>query len=120
MGYNSKITSTHTDKPPMIRPEILSAINTLQQGISQAIPDDESGNALRTLFQDTIRALESDAEYGFVAEDLLTTLITHYPNLTPAIPRELLWAIGGSCLHYLGDEEIEQFSEIEEQQSTRH
>ncbi len=104
----------------MIRPEILSAITTLQQGIAQAIPEDESGTALKEQFQVTINALESGAEYSFAAEDLLTTLITHYPNLTPAIPRELLWAIGGSCLHYLGDEEIEQFSQIEEQQSTRH
>jgi len=104
----------------MIRPEILSAITTLQQGIGQAIPEDESGTALKEQFQVTINALESGAEYNFAAEDLLTSLITHYPNLTPAIPRELLWAIGGSCLHYLGDEEIEQFSQLEEQQSTRH
>jgi hypothetical protein len=104
----------------MIRPEILTALETLQQNISQAIPEDESGKALKAQFSATLSALRDNKEYSFLAEDLLTGLITHYPNLTPAIPRELIWAIGGSCLHFLGDEEIDAFSQQEEQLGIKH
>ncbi|GAA5317930.1 MAG: hypothetical protein AseanaTS_31380 [Candidatus Pelagadaptatus aseana] len=104
----------------MIRPDILAALELLQQNISQAIPEDESGEALKSQFSATLDALRNNQEFAFLAEDLLTGLITHYPNLTPAIPRELLWSIGGSCLHFLGDEEIDAFAEQTERDATRH
>lgn len=49
-----------------------------------------------------------------ISQDTLCRLITHFPQLTPLISRELLWFLGGECLHYLADEEIDKFQAIED------
>ncbi len=37
-----------------------------------------------------------------------------YPDLVPVLPRDLLWFFGGDCLHYMPDEEINQFQQLDE------
>ncbi|WP_028293889.1 hypothetical protein [Oceanobacter kriegii] len=39
----------------------------------------------------------------------LANLMMFTPQLAPAVDRELLWLMGGECLHYLTDEEIAKF-----------
>ncbi len=104
----------------MTRAEINAHINTLYRSIKPALPDDESGNILNELFEETLDALEHQAEYIFVAEQLLLRLITFYPHLTPIIPRELLWSIGGSCLSFMEDDEIETFANKYGSEATHH
>ena len=36
----------------------------------------------------------------------------------PLLPRDLLWFFGGDCLHYMPDEEIRIFQELDEQRET--
>lgn len=57
---------------------------------------------------------KKEVDYSFQAQDVLTQFIRCYANLVPLIRRELLWFIGGECLHYLGDEEFQLFQELEE------
>ena len=45
---------------------------------------------------------------------LVSRLFTTYPDFAPTFPRELLWFFGGDCLHYMPDEEITQFQQLEE------
>ncbi len=45
---------------------------------------------------------------------LINTIVSHYPHVTPAVARDLFWYFGGDCLHFLGDEEITRFQEIDE------
>lgn len=42
------------------------------------------------------------------------TWIRAYPDLTPVLPRDLLWFFSGECLHYMPDEEITQFQQLDE------
>ena len=37
---------------------------------------------------------------------LVARLFGSCPHLAPAFPRELLWFLGGDCLHLMPDEEI--------------
>src|SRR5690606_30433744 len=46
--------------------------------------------------------------------DWLVHIFTHVPQLTPAIDRDLLWFFGGECLHFLTDEEISLFQQLDE------
>ena len=46
--------------------------------------------------------------------ELVARLFTTYPELAPALPRQLLWFFGGDCLHYMPDEEIAQFQQLED------
>jgi hypothetical protein len=45
---------------------------------------------------------------------LAAQLFASCPQLAPAFPRELLWFIGGDCLHYMPDEELAVFQQLEE------
>ncbi|WP_101757372.1 hypothetical protein [Oceanicoccus sp. KOV_DT_Chl] len=104
----------------MIRAEIEQALRTLHQAIAQAIPEDDSGNAINAQFEHLFSTFDSSEDYTFIAQELLNNLIMFYPNFTPAIPRELLWSVGGSCMHYLSEEEMEQFAAADTEESTRH
>ncbi|MCY0966691.1 hypothetical protein [Parathalassolituus penaei] len=41
----------------------------------------------------------------------LASLMMFNPQLAPAVDRELLWILGGDCLHYLTDDEVNQFQQ---------
>lgn len=45
---------------------------------------------------------------------LLSRLFTTYPELAPLVPRQLLWFFGGDCLHFMADEEVEQFQQLDD------
>ncbi|MGB1140490.1 MAG: PA2817 family protein [Halioglobus sp.] len=45
---------------------------------------------------------------------LVSRLFTTYPELAPLLPRQLLWFFGGDCLHFMADEEMEQFQQLDE------
>jgi len=67
---------------------------------------------------DAFRALRENAG-GLYTEGpaLVTRLFTTYPDLAPAFPRELLWFLGGECLHFMPDDEIELHQQLEELRS---
>ena len=45
---------------------------------------------------------------------LLTQIITHYPHITPVVSRDLFWFFGGECLHYMGDDELARYQQLDE------
>lgn len=47
-------------------------------------------------------------------QQLLCQLIALYPQLSHLINRQLLWRLGGDCLHYMTDEEISRFQQVDE------
>ena len=44
----------------------------------------------------------------------LTRFMTHNPELAPAIHRDLLWFFGGDCLHFMPDDEIDKYQQLDE------
>lgn len=46
--------------------------------------------------------------------DLVARLFTTYPDFAPSFPRDLLWFLGGDCLHFMPDEEIQQHQQLDE------
>lgn len=46
---------------------------------------------------------------------LVGRLFTTAPALAQNFPRDLLWYLGGECLHYMPDEEIERYAGLDEQ-----
>jgi hypothetical protein len=57
---------------------------------------------------------ENTHDYTFNSQEVLSRFIRCYANLVPLIKRELLWFTGGECLHFLGDEEIELYQQLED------
>ncbi len=72
---------------------------------------------------DTLRILSGDFKrlvndpgadvYSEVAP-LVDRLFTTYPDFAPTFPRELLWFFGGDCLHFMADEEIALYQQLDE------
>jgi hypothetical protein len=46
---------------------------------------------------------------------LLCRVVSSYPHLMPLLYRDLLWFFGGDCLHYMPDDEINLFQQLDEQ-----
>ncbi len=51
------------------------------------------------------------------AASLVDRLFTTYPDFAPTFPRELLWFFGGDCLHFMPDDEIALFQQLDEKRS---
>lgn len=95
------------------RQQTREILQTLHYQVRLALTATGSEQALEIIderFEGILAALDSDQEYTYLAQDAISSLIAMHPNLTHLVPRELLWQLGGSCLHILSDEEIDQFS----------
>ncbi|MFT7288412.1 MAG: hypothetical protein ACI87W_002530 [Halieaceae bacterium] len=46
---------------------------------------------------------------------LVARMLTVAPQLAEHFPRDLLWYLGGQCLHFMPDEEIELLGDLDEQ-----
>ena len=99
---------------------ILNTFNELKTRINDHFPFDQSPlNEEETDFIEKYNNLldsiqNKEIDYSFQAQDIIAQFIRCYANLVPLIRRELLWFIGGECLHYLGDEEVSFFQELED------
>lgn len=47
-------------------------------------------------------------------QQVLTRIVTRYPELMPAAHRDLFWFFGGDCLHYMPDGEISRYQQLDE------
>ncbi|MGB1238878.1 MAG: PA2817 family protein [Pseudomonadales bacterium] len=52
--------------------------------------------------------------YTEQGQDFCCTWVRAYPDLVPVLPRDLLWYFGGDCLHFMPDEEIDTFAQLDE------
>lgn len=59
---------------------------------------------------------QSDSAYQS-GQEWLISILTHHPQLTPTIDRDLLWFFGGECLHFMTDEEISIFQKLDEMEA---
>mgnify|MGYP003669414975 CR=1 FL=1 len=75
------------------------------------LPDDHPLRELAGRFSDLT---DNNAELYERGPALVARLFDTYPEFAPTFPRQLLWFLGGDCLHYMADEEIEQHQQLEE------
>jgi hypothetical protein len=71
------------------------------------------------LLADDFKRLANDPEADLYGEagPLVDRLFTTYPDFAPTFPRALLWFLGGDCLHFLADEEIALYQELDEKRA---
>ncbi|GAB3276929.1 PA2817 family protein [Parahaliea aestuarii] len=72
------------------------------------------GDPLAELAAACQRAGEDSGHLYRDGPELVNRLFTAYPEFAPTVPRELLWFLGGECLHYLTDEEIAGYQQVDE------
>ena len=77
----------------------------------------EESDSLRELALAFGRASDSGAGLYADGRTLVDRLFTTYPDFSPTFPRELLWFLGGDCLHFMPDEEIAIYQQLEERRA---
>lgn len=100
---------------------IIKRLRILEQRIVEHDPFDrldlgeEEQDFLEKWNSLTLESSHQNLDFYFEAQELICRLIRCYPNLVPLMHRETLYFVGGECLHYLGDEELSFYQEIDEQ-----
>lgn len=80
---------------------------------------DDSHALFLERYDELLRELPLDpVSSQYLGQELLCQIIQRYPQIAHLIPRDLLWFFGGDCLHFMPDEEIALYQELEEQRYT--
>lgn len=83
-------------------------------GNAEQIPNED-----HMLFLERFDTLITElSEYSETAmgdgQEIIVQIFHRYPQIAHLIPRDLMWFFGGDCLHYMPDEEIALYQELEE------
>ena len=97
-----------SNHPVILLKNVESRLQQAQQHVPELIVD-EILQQLAEIIQ--LFSQHSDAAYE-QGRAWLVNMFTHLPQFTPTIDRDLLWLFGGECLHFLSDEEIDQFQRL--------
>jgi hypothetical protein len=74
----------------------------------------EDEQQLLDMLEVTCSSQHPDEAFIETGQRMICRIIAAFPHLTPAVPRDLLWLFGGDCLHYMPDEEISLFQQLDE------
>ena len=74
----------------------------------------ETSDSLRELAVAFDKVSNGQADLYDKAPALIARLFETYPDFAPTFLRELLWFLGGECLHFMPDEEISAFQHLDE------
>jgi hypothetical protein len=76
----------------------------------------EQDDGLRVLAQEFQRLVQGPAADVYSRGGaLVDRLFTTHPDFAPTFPRELLWFFGGDCLHFMPDDEITVYQQLDDQ-----
>ena len=91
-----------------------SLANNFEQGLQQIGLEAASQEKIQQQIKALVNAIETDQEYSFIGQELIEHIFNMHPNIAHLIPRDLLWLIGGSCLHYLSNEELSLYNQLDD------
>ena len=90
--------------------EILVALGEAQQIL------DDSHALFLERYDELLRELPIDPiNSQYLGQELLCQIIHRYPQIAHLIARDLLWFFAGDCLHFMPDDEIALYQELEDQ-----
>src|SRR3546814_17332253 len=65
-------------------------------------------------FDELIMNLQNVPEERHMGQDLICQVFHRYPQIAHMVQRDLLWFSGGDCLHFIPDDEIAVFQQLED------
>ncbi|WP_426416958.1 PA2817 family protein [Aestuariirhabdus sp. LZHN29] len=97
----------------------LQLLQQLHRQLTQLIESDTLPEFRENPLLEKLELLLPELEKGeesalFSAQQLVSHLIANFPQLTPLVSRDLLWFLGGDCLHWMPDEEVAVYQQLEE------
>jgi len=96
--------------------QLLNHLRTILVALGDAEQVPEESHALfLERFDELLTLLPQDPlESQYLGQDLICQVIQRYPQIAHLVPRDLLWFFAGDCLHYMPDEELELYQQLEE------
>lgn len=94
---------------------LLAHLRSILMAMGEAEQVSEESHALfLERFDELLMSLPEVPEERHLGQDLICQVFHRYPQVAHMVPRDLLWFFGGDCLHYMPDEEIGLFQELDE------
>ena len=89
-------------------------IMQLPNALDSVCTDEQKEQQLNQINHVKQALAEKSGESRDLGQQWLFAFIGNHPQLTPLIPRDLLWFFSGECLHFMSDEEISQYQRLED------
>ncbi len=95
--------------------QLLAHLRTILVAVADAEVVPQNHHALfLERFDEMVLDLRESTEDLYVGQDIISQVFQRYPQIAHLVPRDLLWFFGGDCLHFMPDDEIEKYQELEE------
>ncbi|EKT4524299.1 dehydrogenase [Pseudomonas putida] len=96
--------------------QLLQHLRTILVALGEAEQVPEESHALfLERFDELLTQLPQDPlESQYLGQDLICQVIQRYPQIAHLVPRDLLWFFGGDCLHFMPDEELSIYQQLED------
>ncbi|MBF8743048.1 PA2817 family protein [Pseudomonas guariconensis] len=96
--------------------QLLQHLRTILVALGEAEQVPEESHALfLERFDELLTLLPQDPlQSQYLGQDLICQVIQRYPQIAHLVPRDLLWFFGGDCLHFMPDEELKLYQQLEE------
>lgn len=78
---------------------------------TEHLPDEDS---LKTLAVAFVTLTEPGCDIYLDGPSLVSRLFVTFPDFAPTFPRELLWFFAEECLHFMPDDEISRFQQLDD------
>ena len=97
----------------------IKIIQALYQHCQQQLPFcDEQANETDLEFLEILKQLSeatiADDSFQHDGQIIIGRIVGQYPHITPDVNRDLFWFFGGECLHYMVDDEISLYQQLDE------
>jgi len=83
-------------------------------GDAEQIEDDSHALFLERYDELQEQLREEPVASQYLGQELICQIFQRYPQIAHLVPRDLLWFFGGDCLHFMPDEEIELYQQLDE------
>jgi len=96
--------------------QLLNHLRTILVALGEAeqVPE-ESHTLFLDRFDELLTLLpQNPLESQYLGQDLICQVIQRYPQIAHLVPRDLLWFFGGDCLHFMPDEELQLYQNLED------
>jgi hypothetical protein len=97
----------------------IKIIQALYQYCLQQLPFcDEQVNEVDEEFLSLLKQLSEatsvDESFQYNGQIIVGRIVSQYQHITPSVNRDLFWFFGGDCLHYMPDDEIKSYQQLDE------
>lgn len=101
---------------------LLHHLRTILAAVGEAdqVPE-ESHVLFLERFDELLTVLpQAPLESQYLGQDLICQVMQRYPQIAHLVPRDLLWFFAGDCLHFMPDEELDRYQQLDEQRHAAH